>query len=152
MATTDRTDADDESTHREYVLGVRIVKTERETDGATRYRFEAPEHVGITFADANSAELYADVYFDTNGFQEAGTGERGIPPEVIQAGRDTLAAYFLTQPYADVNWVASFYGKKPAKVERYVAAVRTRAEEIRDGVADLSDEGGHLSEAEQSRT
>jgi hypothetical protein len=153
MATTDTTDGDSgESTYREYVLDVRIVECETPSDEGTRYRFEAPEHRGVTFADPDLAELYADVYFDTNGFQEAGTGERGIPPEVIQAGRDTLAAYFLTQPYADVNWVASFYGKKPAKVERYVAAVRTRAEEIRDGVADLSDEESHLSEAEQSRT
>lgn len=152
MATTDSFGSDSgESTYREYVLDVRITKNET-AEAAIHYRFEAPEHVGVTFADADAAELYADVYFDTNGFQEAGTGERGIPPEVIQAGRDTLAAYFLTQPYADVNWVASFYGKKPAKVERYVAAVRTRAEEIRDGVADLSDEESHLSEAEQSRT
>ena len=73
------------------------------------------------------AELYADVYFDVNGFEEAGTGERGVPPEIIQAGRDTLSAYFLTQPYTDLNWVASFYGKTPPEIERYVATVRKRA-------------------------
>jgi hypothetical protein len=120
------------SIHREYLLGVRIREVHA-PDGEARYRFEAPDHVGREFEDPDDAELYADVYFDVNGFQEAGTGERGVPPEVIQAGRDTLAAYFLTQPYADVNWVASFWGKKPTKIERYVAAVRERAGEIREG-------------------
>jgi hypothetical protein len=138
MATTEPSDGDStESTYREYVLGVRILKCETSGDEGTRYRFEAPEHRGVTFVNPDLAELYADVYFDTNGFQEADTGDRGVPPEVIQAGRDTLAAYFLTQPYTDVNWVASFYGKKPGKVERYVASVRARAAEIREGAAEL---------------
>ncbi|ESP86951.1 hypothetical protein [Candidatus Halobonum tyrrellensis] len=122
-----------ESTHREYVLDVRIVEcTTRE--GATVYRFEAPHHRGIEFDDPDLAELYADVYFDVNGFEEAGTGERGVPPEIIQAGRDTLVAYFLTQPYTDVEWIASYYGEKPEKVERYVNRVRKRGTLIRDGV------------------
>jgi hypothetical protein len=152
MATTDSFGSDSgESTYREYVLDVRITKNET-AEAAIHYRFEAPEHVGVTFADADAAELYADVYFDTNGFQEAGTGDRGVPPEVIQAGRDTLAAYFLTQPYTDVNWVASFYGKKPAKIERYVAGVRSRAEEIREGVAELDADGVDSSGPEPSRT
>lgn len=120
----------------EYILGVRIVKCPPQDGTDVRYRFEAPEHIEITFDDFDTATLYADVYFDVNGFEEAGTGERGVPPEIIQAGRDTLAAYFLTQPYADVNWVASFYGKKPVKIERYVAAVRQRAREIREGAAE----------------
>ncbi|MUV59147.1 hypothetical protein [Halogeometricum sp. CBA1124] len=120
------------SVHREYVLDVRIV--ERPTAGdETVYRFEAPEHRGIEFDDPEMAELYADVYFDVNGFCEEGTGERGVPPEVIQAGRDTLAAYFLTRPTTDTNWVASFYGVKTSKVERYVSWVQRRAEEIREG-------------------
>jgi hypothetical protein len=122
------------STYREYPLQVRIVEIASAADSEPRYRFEAPQHAGMTFEDADDAELYADIYFDTNGFQEADTGDRGVPPEVIQAGRDTLAAYFLTQPYGDVNWVASFWGKKPPKIERYVGAVRTRAEEIREGI------------------
>lgn len=117
---------------KEYILGVCIVE-HRPPDGEPRYRFEAPQHKGITFDDPDLAELYADVYFDVNGFEEAGTGERGVPPEIIQAGRDTLAAYFLTQPGTDENWVASFYGVKPSKVERYVSWVRERAAEIRAG-------------------
>jgi hypothetical protein len=121
------------SVFREYVLGVRIVESHPVAASGPRYRFEAPGHRGITFDDPDLARLYADVYFDVNGFEEAGTGERGVPPAVIQAGRDTLAAYFLTQPGTDLNWVASFYGKKPTKVERYVAAVRERAREIRAG-------------------
>ena len=135
--TDDATPAEEtESIHREYVLDVRIVEQHStETDGS-RYRFEAPEHRGRTFDDPDVAELYADVYFDVNGFEEAGTGERGVPPAVIQAGRDTLAAYFLTQPYTDVHWVASFYGKKTTKIERYVAVVQKRAVEIRDGAKD----------------
>lgn len=119
--------------YREYILDVRIVQCFEPGSGATGYRFEAPDHRGVEFENPDLAELYADVYFDVNGFEEAGTGERGVPPEIIQAGRDTLAAYFLTQPYTDVNWVASFYGKKPTKIERYVAAVRKRAQEIREG-------------------
>lgn len=114
----------------QYILGVRIVETGPE-DG--RYRFEAPDHRGTEFEDPEMARLYADVYFDTNGFEEEGTGHRGVPPEVIQAGRDTLAAYFLTQPGTDVHWVASFYGKRPAKIEQYVDWVRERAAEIRAG-------------------
>lgn len=127
-ATTDGS----ESPYRTYILDVRIVEVET-TDGETRYRFEAPHHRGIEFADPESATLYADVYFDVNGFEEAGTGHRGVPPEIIQAGRDTLVAYFMTQPDIDENWVASYYGEKPEKVGRYVSRVRKRAESIRDG-------------------
>ncbi|KAA9397291.1 hypothetical protein Har1130_07940 [Haloarcula sp. CBA1130] len=122
----------DSLTYREYIHNVRIV--ERPTgDGDTRYRFEAPEHEGIEFDAPEIATLYADVYFDVNGFQEAGTGERGVPPEVIQAGRDTLVAYFLTQDGVDVHWAASFYGEKPEKIERYVSRVRKRSKKIREG-------------------
>jgi hypothetical protein len=134
MATSDgqTTPTETESTYREYILDVRIVES-TSPDGDDVYRFEAPHHRGIEFDDPDIAELYADVYFDVNGFEEAGTGERGVPPVIIQAGRDTLAAYFLTQPYTDVHWIASFYGEKPSKVERYLASVRKRAASIREG-------------------
>jgi hypothetical protein len=133
MSHLDTADAPtDSSTYNEYILGVRVV--ERTTaDGEARYRFEAPDHQGIEFGDPEMATLYADVYFDVNGFQEAGTGERGVPPTVIQAGRDTLVAYFLTQDGVDVHWAASFYGVKPEKIERYVSRVRKRSKKIRDG-------------------
>jgi len=121
----------DSSTYREYILGVRIV--ERTTGDGARCRFEAPDHEGVEFDNPEMATLYADVYFDVNGFQEAGTGERGVPPTVIQAGRDTLVAYFLTQDGVDVHWAASFYGEKPEKIERYVSRVRKRSEKIREG-------------------
>jgi len=117
----------------EYILDVRIVAVTPADGGEPRYRFEAPEHVGITFEDPEKATLYADVYFDANGFTEDGTGERGVPPTIIQAGRDTLVAYILTQPGVDVLWLASFYGEKPEKIERYVARVRKRASQIRTG-------------------
>lgn len=126
----------EESVHREYVLDVRVVEVLRPGEDEPRYRFEAPEHVGIEFDDVETAELYADVYFDVNGFQEEGTGKRGVPPEIIQAGKDTLAAYFLTQSGVDRNWMASFYGVRPEKIDRYVSWVRERAEEIRTGVAE----------------
>lgn len=137
MSQTDRPTRTDEaeSTYEAYILGVRIVEHTTD-DGDTLYRFEAPHHEGVEFEDPEMATLYAAVYFDVNGFQEAGTGERGVPPEIIQAGRDTLAAYFLTQPGTDVNWVASFYGVKTSKIERYVSWVRERAEKIRDGAAE----------------
>lgn len=137
MSRSDTTTANQagESTFREYILGVRIVEgTDRSGDAI--YRFEAPRHTGKEFEDPDLATLYADVYFDVNGFEEIGTGERGVPPAIIQAGRDTLVAYFLTQPYTDVSWVASFYGEKPEKIQRYAARVRKRAESIRDGAED----------------
>ena len=115
--------------HREYVMDVRILEL---PDGdEPTYRFEAPEHEGITFDDPDSAELYADIYFDVNGFEETGTGQRGVPPVIIQAGRDTLAAYFLTQPTVDEQWVASFMGVQPGKILRYASRVQDRAENIR---------------------
>jgi hypothetical protein len=137
-------EAGDPGVYREYVLDVRIVEVddadgEHSDDADVRYRFEAPRHEGRTFENPEMATLYADVYFDVNGFVEAGTGDRGVPPEVIQAGRDTLAAYFLTQPYADRHWVSSFYGKETTYVERYADSVRHRAREIRAGVRERGD-------------
>ena len=133
MSTTDTPDGRSESTYREYILDVRIVEVRGEE---TRYRFEAPRHEGRSFEDPERAELYTDVYFDVNGFEEAGTGERGVPPVIIGAGRDTLAAYFLTLPGADRHWVASFFGLKPPRIERYAEQVRTRAAEIRAKAAE----------------
>lgn len=111
------------------VFGVRIVSME--TDADLDYRFEAPNHVEVAFDDLEDARLYAAVYVDVNGFVEENTGERGIPPEVVQAGKDTLAAYLITYPWADVNWVATFYGTTPEEIERYCTWVRDRADEIR---------------------
>ena len=135
MSQTDdpTTHGDTEQLHRAYPCGVRIHE-HTAPDGGVRYRFEAPDHCGRSFEDAETATLYADVYFDVNGFEEAGTGERGVPPTIIQAGRDTLVAYFLTQADVDVYWAASFYGEKPEKIERYAARVRKRAERIRTGI------------------
>jgi hypothetical protein len=141
MSSPDERPTDDgESPHREYVLDVRIVEFRPPGVAGPRYRFEAPDQEPVVFEDPDRAELYADVFFDVNGFDEAGTGERGVPPEIIQAGKDTLSAYFLSQPGTDVNWVASYWGIKPMRVERYVANVRNRAEEIRRGAAEMSAE------------
>jgi hypothetical protein len=128
-ATTD----EQESIHREYILDVRIVEINPSGGDDPRYRFEAPQHEGREFDDPEMAELYADIYFCTNGFEEAGTGERGVPPEIIGAGRAVLASYFLVQPWTDRNWVASFFGRKPHRVRKYTEWVRGRAEEIRTG-------------------
>jgi len=70
-----------------------------------------------------------------NGFDEERVGADGVPPAIIQAGRDTLCAYFHTQSYGDINWIASYYGIKPERAERYVDRVRKRAAKIRKGVA-----------------
>lgn len=121
-----------ESIYREYILGVRIVETETEA-GEPSYRFEAGDHQGREFEDPEMATLYADIYFCTNGFEEEGTGDRGVPPEIIGAGRAVLASYFLTQPSIDAHWVASFFGKKPHFVRQYTESVRQSAEQIRDG-------------------
>lgn len=127
------TDAN-ESIHEEYVLGVRIVELTTDS-GETVYRFEADTDCGREFEDPALASLYADIYFCTNGFEEEGTGDRGVPPEVIGAGRAVLASYFLTQPSIDQHWVASFFGVKPHRVREYTEWVRENAAQIRDGVA-----------------
>jgi len=124
----------DETIYREYILDVSIV--ERSTPAGTVYRFEAPHHEGIEFGDPETAELYADVYFDVNGFDEAKVGAEGVPPAIIQAGRDTLAAYFHTQSYGDINWIASYYGIKPERAERLIERVRKRAANVRAGAAE----------------
>ena len=125
----------DGSIHASYAFGVRI-REEPSPNGEPSYRFEAPNHEGIAFDDPDTAELYADVFFDVNGFREAGTGDRGVPPTIIQAGRDTLVGYLLTQPGTGRNWVASYYGEKPEKIDRYVARVRKRARLIRERAAE----------------
>ncbi|WP_222919853.1 hypothetical protein [Natrinema sp. SYSU A 869] len=119
----------------DYVLGVRIVESVA-ADGDVQYQFEAPNHTEIAFDNLEDARLYADVYFDVNGFVEDGTGERGVPPEIVQAGKDTLSAYLVTCPWTDINWVASFYGVTPTDIERYCSWVRDRAEEIRTEVTE----------------
>ncbi|SHG48255.1 hypothetical protein [Halobaculum gomorrense] len=123
----------EESTYREYVLDVRIVER-RSPDGA-EYRVEIPDGEVVDFEDAEDAEVFVDVFFDVNGFEEVGTGDRGIPPEVVQAGGDTVAAYLLTMSGTDLHYVASFCGKRPGQIQRRVEAVRGRAAEIRDRVA-----------------
>lgn len=115
----------------EYVGDVRIVDVTAD-GGPERYRFEAPHHCGIEFEDCEAATLYADVYFEVNGFREEGSGELGIPPEIVQAGKDTMAAYLLALPATTDEWVASFYGTTPGELDKYVSWVRNRAEEIRE--------------------
>lgn len=129
MARLEDRQAGEDQVIESYVKGVQIVETT--VDGEQCYRFEAPYHDGLTFDRADRATLYADVYFDANGFQEAGTGEFGIPAEVVQAGKDTLAAYMIAHPSRTKDWVASFYGTKPERLDEYVSWVRTRADELR---------------------
>lgn len=118
-----------------YVRDVRILRVEGgDEDAEPRYRFEAPRHCGKEFEDREMAELYADVFFDANGFREEGTGSIGIPPEIVQAGKDTMAAYLLTQERTTKNWVVSFFGTNHAEIDRYLGWVRDRADEIRERV------------------
>jgi hypothetical protein len=135
MSKTDHqpTGVEQESVYREYVLDVRVVEVSAPESDGPRYRFEAPQHQGVDFDDPEMATLYADVYFCVNGFEERGTGKRGVPPVIIAAGRAVLASYMLTQPDHDELWVASFFGKKPYWVDKYADWVRERAEDIRAG-------------------
>jgi len=130
MTTTPPTDDDRRTVYRQYPANVRIVVVDQGDDAGSVYRFEAPDHIGMTFEDPETATLYADVYFSVNGFVEADTGDRGIPPAVVQAGKDTLAAYLVTQ--TSVGWVASFYGKEPVEIEQYLSWVRDHAADVRD--------------------
>jgi hypothetical protein len=118
------TTADASSVYRQYVLDVQIVEMPTEA-GDPHFRFEVGDTEGRTFKDPEMATLYADIYFCTNGFEEDGTGDRGVPPEIIAAGRAVLAAYFLTQPSIDQHWVASFFGVKPHRIREYADSVRT---------------------------
>jgi hypothetical protein len=137
MSKTDKRspEAAHESVYEEYVLDVRIVETTNDS-GETKYRFEAGTHRGKEFEKPDTATLYADIYFCTNGFEEEGTGDRGVPPEIIGAGRAILASYFLTQPSIDQHWAASFFGVKPHRIREYTKWVRQNAEQIREGAAD----------------
>lgn len=138
MSTTNASTGDESNSYRDYVLDVRIREFHPSDADAPRYRFEAPEHAGITFDDPEMATLYADIYFAVNGFVEAETGNRGVPPEIVQAGKDTLAAYLTVQ--TSVDWVASFYGAEPTRIERYISWVREQAEEMRAQAAQQSTE------------
>ncbi|WP_247002828.1 hypothetical protein [Halosolutus gelatinilyticus] len=123
------------SVYREYIKDVRVLEIESAEEDL-RYRFEAPNHPGLTFETPEKATLYADVYFDTNGFREAGTGEIGIPPAIVQSGMDVIAAYMLAQPETSKDWVASFFGSTHEELDTYVSWVRTRAEEVRRAARD----------------
>jgi len=120
--------------YRDYVLDVRIIK--QTDDDETIYRFEAPNHEGEDFTDPDAAELYADVYFDVNGFDEQNVGEQGIPLEIVQAGRDTLVAYLMTWPSTDIHWVGSFSGRQPGQVRKYIKRLEKRAESIRKQIVE----------------
>lgn len=133
-AQPDRQPCGDCSTYAAYPLDVRIV--EEPGDETTTYRFEAPDHVGATFADPEMATLYADIYFAVNGFVEEGTGERGVPPEVIGAGKHVLVAYMVTQ--TSVGWVCSFVGTEAERVQRFVDWTREQGAEVRTKAADES--------------
>ena len=137
MTAASREVAASERVHKQYVLDVQITRYVPDGETEPRYRFDAPEHMDIAFDDPEMATLYADIYFAVNGFVEAGTGDRGVPPEVMQAGKDTLAAYLVTQ--TSINWVASFYGAEPTRIERYISWVREQAEEIRTQVEKSDD-------------
>ncbi|SDF99709.1 hypothetical protein [Halorientalis regularis] len=132
-----------ETVYEEYIMGVRVVEL---TDGDdTRYRFDAPDHCGETFDDSEVATLYAAVYFDVNGFVEADTGERGVPPAIVSAGRDTMAAYMRTLPGADTEWLSCYFAERPEKIRRLLRNVRARAEKIQrkaveHGIEDDPDE------------
>lgn len=123
---------DADAVYRDYVLDVRIIK--KAHDDRIVYRFEAPNHGGKEFTDPEAAELYADVYFDVNGFNEQDVGEQGIPLEIVQAGRDTLVAYLFTWPSIDIHWIASFSGRQPDKVRRYIKRLEERGESIREQI------------------
>ncbi|MFC3957394.1 hypothetical protein [Halovivax cerinus] len=135
MATSTQTTESNGTVVESYGFGVRIVERRSDPD-TVEYAFVAPEHADVSFETLPDAYLYADVYFDVNGFVEADTGTRGVPPEIVQAGTDTLAAYLVTMPWADVTWVASFYGTTPTVIERYLSWVRTRAKEVRTAATD----------------
>jgi hypothetical protein len=134
-AAPDRQSPGTETLYEEYPLNVRII--EGQSGAETTYRFEAPEHVHTSFTDPEMATLYADIYFAVNGFVEEETGERGIPPEIVGAGKHVLAAYMVTQ--MSVDWVCSFIGTEAERVQRFVTWTREQGAEVREAAAEESD-------------
>lgn len=131
-------DIEETRTIEEYPAGVTI--SEGRTGDRTFYsvRTPRPAENGYlllpTFETLDIAELYADVYFDVEGFRDEKTGERGIPPEVARAGTDTIAAYLRTQGKS-TEFLMDWLGVKRETIHSYLSRVRSRAKEKRDELA-----------------
>lgn len=97
------------------------------------YCFEGPMYRGDRrWEHKDLAFLYADVYWDVGGFREEKTGKRGVPPAIAAAGRDTLAAYLLTQRGVSSDWLTGFFDVEPETISTYLSRVRARAEKARE--------------------
>lgn len=59
------------------------------------------------------------------------TGRRGVPPNMAVAGKDTLAAYLLTQRGYSVDWATHFFEVERDTVYTNLSWIRNRAEQAR---------------------
>lgn len=128
----------------EYPYSVRIeryhpMQTKQTDDGFSiegdevRYRVVTPNAQKIPEFDAeDTARLWVDVYFDVGGFREEKTGDRGVPPEVAAAGKDTLVAYLVTQRGMSTTWATRFFDISRETVHSYCSRVRSRARAARE--------------------
>jgi len=125
---------DDDTTVDEHPGGVRIDEyTDRLPGGdkklpeRTKYRVVIPGYASIPrFDDLDDARLWLSVYYDVGGFQEERTGKFGVPAKVAAAGKDTLAAYLLTQDRMNASELATFFDVERDTIYSYCSRVRKR--------------------------
>jgi hypothetical protein len=115
----------------EYQHSCRIVREDEE--GITQYHYEGPMGRIKSFENPDKARLYADVHTVTGGFREEKTGERGAPPAVARSREDVLMAYYAAQPTMSMQWVAAQFDLPEDRVREYIASLRDRAAEQREG-------------------
>ena len=87
-----------------------------------------------SFENPDKARLYADIYEVLDGFEEKGTGKRGVPPTVVRAGEDVRMAYFTAS--MSVTYAARAFEIDIEHALEKVLQVRERAEKQRSQGAD----------------
>lgn len=116
--------------YRSYADGVRIAAVPpKVADGPQPlYRFDAPQHEPVTFADPEHAELYAAVYFAVDGFRAETVGRKGVPLAVARADDAVIAAYTLAAwDGTSRKWLTRTFGVDHEQVQTWLDAVRERA-------------------------
>lgn len=130
---------DDATIHRNDQEIVRIWKIPDEESLSGAYyevEFDFYEN-DVRFEDPEHAELYADVYWVADMFNEKETGERGIPPRVARRGQEAIVAYCIARsPSTSVEWAAAEFDVSEDTVRTYLSRVRRQAEVQREAYAE----------------
>jgi|GEM_PF-6890075 len=130
---------DDATIHRNDQEKVRIWKIpDEESLSGAYYEVEFFFYENdVRFEDLELAELYADVYWVADMFNEKETGERGIPPRVARRGQEAIVAYCIARsPSTSVEWAAAEFDVSEGTVRTYLSRVRRQAEVQREAFAE----------------